>query len=321
VVAHNDGTEITDLMVPYALLSAAGATVSVAAPEDGPVSLWPALTLLPDTTLADADEADLIVVPAVHHHDDPRLLDWLRRQAAAGVPIASICDGVFLLAEAGLLDCRNATGHFYSHDKRLNAYPRVTWVRDVRYVEDGPFLSSAGVSAAGPASLHLVARLLGPDAAAAVAVRYGVEPGAGHRSDDYRIGAAAAVTAIGNYLQGIAKRRYLLDVQDGVDEYSLAYTTDMLARTSRVRITLAADEREVRSAFGLRLVAGRHAGSGRRVLLPPARSPLPPADLVIGTPANALPVLMDHLTREFGGRTANFVATQLELPWPASPEP
>jgi hypothetical protein len=57
------------------------------------------------------------------------------------------------------------------------------------------------------------------------------------------------------------------------------------------------------------------------VLLPPARSPLPPADLVIGTPANALPVLMDHLTREFGGRTANFVATQLELPWPASPEP
>jgi len=320
IVASNQGTEITDLLVPFAVLSSAGAEVRVVAPQAGDVELWPALRLRVDTALEDAGEADLIIVPAVRDPRDQTLIAWLRERHAAGTAMASICDGVLVLAEAGLLDGQAATGHFYSHRKRVRDFPAVRWRRDRRWVEDGTLLTTAGVSASAPAAVRLVERLLGAESAATVAARYGIAADAEHNADDFRIGAREVLTAIGNLVRGLRKRRYLLPVDDGVDEYALAFTVDMLLRTSRVSIALAAEHASLRTAHGLTLiaepVAARRHGA-RTFRLPHARSSMPrqeAADLAIDDPAHTIEVLRAHLAAAFGRRTEAFVATQLELP-------
>lgn len=169
LVTQHQGTEITDLLVPYALLAAAGAEVIVAATEPGRVSLWPTLSLEVGTALDAVGPVDLVVVPAVHDPRDPALVRAVRALHGSGARVASICDGVFVLAEAGLLDGVPATGHFYSRGRRERRYPEVQWVEDRRYVEAGTILTSAGVSASGPAAVRLVEVLFGPERAAAVA--------------------------------------------------------------------------------------------------------------------------------------------------------
>jgi len=71
---------------------------------------------------------------------------------------ASICTGAFILAAAGLLDGRRATTH-WQHVKTLaSAYPAIEVEPDAIYVEDGPVLSSAGVTAGIDLALALVER-------------------------------------------------------------------------------------------------------------------------------------------------------------------
>ncbi len=84
------------------------------------VQLYPArLAIEPDETIAafDAqrlpDGADYIVVPAMDPGTDPVLIaDWLLAQRNKGATIVSICNGSRILANAGLLDGRRATGHW-----------------------------------------------------------------------------------------------------------------------------------------------------------------------------------------------------------------
>jgi transcriptional regulator GlxA family with amidase domain len=143
VVALNDGTEITDFLVPFGTLAGTGvADVVAVAAEAGPVQMLPAGRLSIPTTL-DALErdhpagADYVVVPAVHRSDDERLLGWLRRQAAAGATVVGMCDGVWVLANAGLLEGRTATGHWYSLPSLRRTFPGVHWVADRRFVREG----------------------------------------------------------------------------------------------------------------------------------------------------------------------------------------
>jgi transcriptional regulator GlxA family with amidase domain len=73
-------------------------------------------------------------------------------------PRAGLRAGAFLLATAGLLDGREATSHWEDVDDLERRFPNVTVRRDVRWVDEGPILSSAGISAGIDMSLHLVRR-------------------------------------------------------------------------------------------------------------------------------------------------------------------
>src|SRR5262249_47148987 len=100
VVALNDGTEITDFMVPFATLAGADvADVVAVAAEAGPVQMHPAVRVVLDATMDSFDHdhprgADWVVVPAVHHSDDPRLRAWLQHQASLGAAVVRICHRV-----------------------------------------------------------------------------------------------------------------------------------------------------------------------------------------------------------------------------------
>lgn len=71
------------------------------------------------------------------------MLAALRKAAAAGTRIASVCVGAFVLAEAGLLDGLRATTHWVAAEEFARAYPRVRVEPDVLYVDNGRILTSA----------------------------------------------------------------------------------------------------------------------------------------------------------------------------------
>ncbi|MFE2252448.1 GlxA family transcriptional regulator, partial [Streptomyces lavendulae] len=83
--------------------------------------------------------------------------------------LVSVCTGGLLLAEAGLLDGRRATTHWYSCERMARDYPRVSVEPDPIYVRDGPVSTSAGVTAGIDLALALVEEDLGRDVALLIA--------------------------------------------------------------------------------------------------------------------------------------------------------
>ncbi len=81
----------------------------------------------------------------------------------------SVCNGAYLLAAVGLLDGHNVTTHWGAIDGLSEQFPQVHVQRQVRWVDEGQLVTSAGISAGIDMSLHLVERLAGRKLAEEVA--------------------------------------------------------------------------------------------------------------------------------------------------------
>lgn len=97
------------------------------------------------------------------------LIDWLGRQARTAGIVATICTGAALLARTGLLDGHRATTNKLAFDWVATQGPGVNWQRQARWVEDGKYFTSSGVSAGIDMSLAVIARLCGDAMARQVA--------------------------------------------------------------------------------------------------------------------------------------------------------
>ncbi|MEV4443615.1 helix-turn-helix domain-containing protein, partial [Streptomyces sp. NPDC049577] len=142
------------------------------APGRTPVEMPGGLTLAPDRDLDWLATADLVVVPGVEDHLAPvpePVLDALRRAHAAGTPVASLCGGAFVLAQAGLLDGRRAVTHWNLTPLLAATHPTIEVVPDALFIEDGGIWTAAGVAAGIDLCLHLVRTAHGAEAAATIA--------------------------------------------------------------------------------------------------------------------------------------------------------
>ena len=144
----------------------------VACTPDGSPSPW--LPGVPARGFADLTDVDTIVVSSTNALDrqpPPELLAALRAAGDAGVRIAALCTGAFVLAAAGLLDGHRAATHWMHAEQLAGRYPNVDVRADVLYVDDGQLLTSAGKTAALDLCLHLVHRDHGASAANGLARR------------------------------------------------------------------------------------------------------------------------------------------------------
>ena len=119
-------------------------------------------------------KTDLIVIASATHIDrilqkNPELIPWILRHYHQGAQVASICTGVFLLAETGLLDGKSATLHWGFTQMFGKRYPRVKLESDKMFIDHGCLYCSAGVNASMDLSLYLVEKLCGRSAAVASA--------------------------------------------------------------------------------------------------------------------------------------------------------
>jgi transcriptional regulator GlxA family with amidase domain len=99
----------------------------------------------------------------------PGLLNYLRSGVHRSRRIASICTGALMLAEAGLLDGRRATTHWYYARNMQRDYPKIAVEADRIFTTDGPIWTSAGMSAGVDLALALVESDLGAEIAREVA--------------------------------------------------------------------------------------------------------------------------------------------------------
>jgi transcriptional regulator GlxA family with amidase domain len=122
--------------------------------------------------------ADTVIIPGVADPAvavDEKIVRAVRKAAARGSRIASICSGAFVLAATGLLDGLRATTHWLAAEELARRFPNVTVDRNVLYIDNGQFLTSAGAAAGLDLCLHLVRRDYG-SAIAAEAARIAVMP-------------------------------------------------------------------------------------------------------------------------------------------------
>jgi len=88
-------------------------------------------------------------------------LSWLCSTSVRTDITASICNGVFLLAQAGLLKNIEVTTHWEDIMELRRSFPELSVKENVRWIDEGHIVSSAGISAGIDMSLHLVSRLAG----------------------------------------------------------------------------------------------------------------------------------------------------------------
>ena len=142
-------------------------------PVDGPVVSAQGPSVMADRARRDVTQLDLLLVPGgmgtraeVENQD---LLSWLREISAGAEYVTSVCTGSALLARAGVLDGHRATSNKWAFEWASSQGPNVEWVKKARWVEDGKFWTSSGVSAGIDMSLALIEKLCGSELAGMLA--------------------------------------------------------------------------------------------------------------------------------------------------------
>ncbi|WP_394243103.1 DJ-1/PfpI family protein [Vibrio astriarenae] len=117
---------------------------------------------------------DLLMVVGGDHikeFQNPDTAQWLRDQDQITERTVSVCTGVFFLASAGLINGRRVTTHWEDQQELQSRFPLIDVVSDCRYVTDGKYTTSGGISAGIDMSLAIVAELFGKELAIKTAVQ------------------------------------------------------------------------------------------------------------------------------------------------------
>ena len=145
------------------------------AERGGPVESAQGPCAIADIDLTYAKSLDMILVPGGFGTrkgvDNLLLTSWIAERSAAAELVMSVCTGAAMLARAGVLDGRRATSNKLSFQWVEKQGPNVKWVKKARWVEDGTFFTSAGVSAGIDMALAVVAKIAGAELAAEAAVQ------------------------------------------------------------------------------------------------------------------------------------------------------
>lgn len=122
--------------------------------------------------LPDVTAADWVFVPGypvITMQPPAALVEWLQHAAAKGARICSVCTGVFVLGQAGLLDGRRCTTHWKRIQELRRRFPRARVIDDRLYVEDGQILTSAGIASGIDMTINMIDKESGSAMASIVA--------------------------------------------------------------------------------------------------------------------------------------------------------
>ena len=127
-----------------------------------------------DRTLSEKNDYDLLLIPggdsALIEGRDEELLQWLRTASEHAERVMAVCTGTILLGMSGVLDGRKATTNKIDFVDTVHLAPNVEWVKEARWVQDGKFYTSSGVSAGMDMALAVMADLFGMEMAEKLAL-------------------------------------------------------------------------------------------------------------------------------------------------------
>lgn len=178
-----DGVFNTELTAPFDIFqhtifrdSIKAMNVFTVANTDDAILTFEGMRILPDYNyITDTvPTIDILVVPSAEHHldsdlEDTVMLDFIRKVDKEALFITSHCDGAFVLAKAGLLDGKVSTTFPSDIDAMRIMFPDLDIRKDVLFVHDGKYITSAGGAKSFEAALYLTEYLYGKKIALSLA--------------------------------------------------------------------------------------------------------------------------------------------------------
>ncbi|RDY58191.1 DJ-1/PfpI family protein [Flagellimonas nanhaiensis] len=162
-----DGVEVLDFAGPLEVFAYAGYQVFTVSATQEPIKSQGVLTVVPDYSVENAPEADILAFFGGNSgaaSQNKKVIEWVTKQSDVDYHF-SVCTGAFVLAEAGILDGKIATTFHSALDNLEAGYPKIDVRKNVRFVDNGKVITTAGISAGIDGALHLVAKLQGLNAA------------------------------------------------------------------------------------------------------------------------------------------------------------
>ena len=175
-----ENAEVLDFSGPFEVFSTANRlsaldevfNVFLVAEEVRPVNARGGYSVNPHYCFKDHPKIDVLVVVGGVHIEElgkPSVINWISTVSKSATIVASVCTGAFLIAQAGLLVNLKVTTHWEDIKDLQESYPDLTVIDNQRWVDEGKFVTSGGISAGIDMSLHLVSKLTGTKLAAKTA--------------------------------------------------------------------------------------------------------------------------------------------------------
>lgn len=170
-----DGMELLDFAGPTEVFAATnGFTVYSISVDGQPIKCNATGKILneitPDYAMDKAPAPDVVIFPGGGTgtiSKDQNVITWVKNRAADGTFLMSVCTGASVLANTGLLAGKNITTWHGFIPTLQSSHPELNVLENTRFVDNGVFLTTAGVSAGIDGALHLISRIKGLDVALA----------------------------------------------------------------------------------------------------------------------------------------------------------
>jgi transcriptional regulator GlxA family with amidase domain len=178
-----DGTFNTELTAPFDIFqhttfrdSIKAMNVFTVANTSDPIVTFEGMRILPDFNYIEdvLPKIDILVVPSAEHHldtdlEDLAMIKFVQKVDKEAMFVTSHCDGAFVLAEAGLLKNAVSTTFPTDIDIMRQRFPELDIRKDVLFVHDGKYITSAGGAKSFEAALYLTEHLYGKKIAESLA--------------------------------------------------------------------------------------------------------------------------------------------------------
>jgi transcriptional regulator GlxA family with amidase domain len=167
--------ELLDLFGPLEMFGniVPGIKIVTVAEQPGSVPSAQGPKTIAEYGFSECPRLDLILLPGgigtVKQLHNVAMLEFLKDRSLSAEVTMSVCSGSAILAKAGLLDGRRATSNKQFFSLATSQSDKVKWIAEARWVEDGPFATSSGVSAGIDMALAIIARLFGRERAQLIA--------------------------------------------------------------------------------------------------------------------------------------------------------
>lgn len=170
-----EGVELLDWAGPAEVFNVAqtvdgqsGFNVYTVAEKAEPIVSQSFVKVIPQHTFANAPKPDIVVFPGGNVRNFQRseaAMAWAKATASEAEIAMSVCNGAFVLADSKLLENKKVNTHWTAIRQLRRQVPSATVLENVRFVDNGQIVTTAGISAGIDGALHVVERLMGTPAA------------------------------------------------------------------------------------------------------------------------------------------------------------
>lgn len=160
-----DGFNTLDAVGPYQVLSQLmKVDIFFVAKKKGLIKNQRGLEFNVTKSIDEVQQLDILVIPGGAKEtflqtQDQEVLDWIKKIDKTSVYTTSVCTGGWILGATGLLEGKNVSCNWYRADEIMKMYGAT--YRPERYVRDGKYWTSAGVTAGMDMALGIMNELMG----------------------------------------------------------------------------------------------------------------------------------------------------------------